>query len=239
MKTMTSISRRKVMSFFSVLLLTAGISLLLLRPVGVLVTNRQHEKAIAEYIAAVDRLSAEELAEIRDQAVAYNAVCADDHPYVLTAFSGQRQKEYPLLLCVPGTEVMAYVEIPAIDVRLPVYHYASQESFEIGCGHLESSSLPVSGADLHTVLMAHRNMATAVMFERLDRLKVGDTFSVTVLKETMTFAVDDIMVTVPEVSQEVYEKYSIEEGKDYCTLVTCTPYGKTTHRLLVRGLRVD
>ena len=107
---------------------------------------------------------------------------------------------------------------------MPIYHFATQECFKIGCGQLEDTSLHVSGANFHSFLMAHRNIPTAVMLEDLDKLDVGDTFSGTVLKETMTFMVDDIMVTVPEVSQEIYEKYSIEEVKDYCTLVTCTPY---------------
>lgn len=239
MKTKTWIARQKMWLIFFVLLLMVGISLLLVRPVRVLITNMQHERAIEEYIEAVDKLSMEELEEIQNKAIAYNASYADSHPHVLAELTGQEEEEYTHLLCVPGTNVMGYVEIPSIDVRLPIYHFATQESFEIGCGHLEDTSLPVSGVDFHTFLMAHRNMPTAVMFENLDKLDVGDTFSVTVLKETMTFEVDDIMVTVPEVSQEVYEKYSIEDGKDYCTLVTCTPYGKTTHRLLVRGLRIS
>ena len=147
MKTKTWIARQKMWLSFFILFLMTGISLLLVRPVGVLITNVQHERAIEEYIEAVDKLSREELEEIQNKAIAYNASYADNHPHVLTELTGQEKEEYTHLLCVPGTDVMGYVEIPSIDVRLPIYHFATQESFEIGCGHLEDTSLPVSGAD--------------------------------------------------------------------------------------------
>ncbi len=218
--------------------LTGIVSLVLSRPIGVRISDRQHEDAIDEYIAAVNALSDEELENIKARAVEYNKNYALVRPYIWAEPFGEFKLDYPSELSVPGTDVIGYIEIPSIDVRLPIYHYSSDENMSRGCGHSECTSLPVGGTDGHYVLFSHRNMVTAVTFEHLDRLKEGDTFSVTVLKDTATFEVDNIRVVDPKCPEE-YADDKVEEGKELCTLVTCTPNITNTHRLFVRGTRVD
>ncbi len=229
--------RRKWFVAVVVLCALTGLALLLARPVGVYLADRRHEQAIDEYVAAVEQLTDEELAEIRERAVEYNKRYATARPYIWSKTYGQFEQDYPSELRVPGTDVIGYLEIPAIDVRLPIYHDATDENMRRGCGHSECTSLPVGGTDGHAVLLSHRNMATAVTFERLDELQEGDTFSVTVLKETATFRVDSIRVVDPDNLAD-YADDKVEEGKQLCTLVTCTPNVTNTHRLFVRGVRV-
>ena len=230
--------RNKLLDIAIALCLLGIAALVLSRPIGTWISNRQHEDAIEEYIEAVNRLTDEELAEIKANAIEYNKSYALFRPYIWAESFGQFKQDYPTELSVPGTEVMGYIEIPAIDVRLPIYHYASDENISRGCGHSECTSLPIGGTDGHYVLFSHRNMATAVTFEHLDKLKEGDTFSVTVLKETANFQVDNIRVVDPNRFED-YANDMVEEGKELCTLVTCTPYLTSTHRLFVRGVRID
>lgn len=215
----------------------AATVLLLIRPICVFVTGRQHEAAIAEYTEAVARLSREELDELREQALSYNRDRAENRPTVWGVPTQEEAALYDSLLCVPGTEVIAWIEIPAIRVRLPIYRGATDENMRRGCGHMECSSLPIGGADGHAVLVSHRNLATAVTFEHLDLLTEGDLFSVTALGETVTFQIDEIREVDPARGEE-YLDMRIEEGKETCTLVTCTPNGGTERRLFVRGERI-
>lgn len=138
-------------------------------------------------------------------------------------------------LDVSGTGIMGYVSIEKIRTELPVYHTTDDGVLQIAAGHLEGSSLPVGGPGTHSVLMAHRGLPSAMLFTDLDEMEIGDTFDITVLNRVMTYEVDQILITKPE---EI-EPLLIEEGKDYCTLVTCTPYGINSHRLLVRGVRTE
>jgi sortase A len=142
---------------------------------------------------------------------------------------------YSQLLCVPDTNVMATLEIPSINVNLPIYHGTTESSLQIGIGHLAGSSLPIGGASTHTVLMGHRGLPSAKLLTELDKLKVGDEFCVTALGEEAWYQVDQILIVEPTDTSAL----AIEEGKDLCTLVTCTPYGVNSHRLLVRGHRVE
>lgn len=229
--------RIKLIDAVIILCVLTGLALLLSRPVGVLITDRQHEKAIDEYIAAVNRLTDAELTEIRERAIDYNVRYAIARPYIWAEPYGEFKQDYPTELSVPGTDVIGYIEIPSINVRLPIYHYSSDESMSRGCGHSECTSLPIGGTDGHYVLMSHRDMMTAVTFEHLDKLKEGDTFSVTVLKETATFEIDGIRVVDPNRFDD-YIDDKVEEGKQLCTLVTCTPSGSTSHRLFVCGVRI-
>lgn len=232
--------KRKVLFWvFTFVCLILAAALLLYVPVASYVSKRRQEREIDDYIKAVDRLSEEEIAKIRNDALEYNVEFAKTHPHVLAELYGQAAQDYPTELSVPGTDVIAYVEIPDINVRLPIYHYASDESMEKGCGHLDMSSLPIGGENAHILLLAHRNMTTALMFNRLDELEKGDVFSLTVLNETMTYEVDDIRVIEATITQEIFDSVRVEEEKEYCTLATCTPDGKTTHRLLVRGVRIS
>ena len=130
---------------------------------------------------------------------------------------------------------MGYISIPKIKVELPIYHGTEDGVLQIACGHLEGSSLPVGGASTHAVLSAHRGLPSAKLFTNLDKLETEDTFTITILDRVLTYQVDEIAIVLPSET----DKLQIEEGKDYCTLMTCTPYGINTHRLLVRGHRVE
>lgn len=130
---------------------------------------------------------------------------------------------------------MGYIEIPSIDVSLPIYHGTDEGVLAVGVGHLEWTSLPVGGESTHCVLSGHRGLPSARLFTDLDQLKEGDYFMLNILDETLTYEVDQIRIVEPEEVEEL----TIIEGRDLCTLVTCTPYGVNSHRLLVRGHRVD
>ena len=143
--------------------------------------------------------------------------------------------EYPDLLRIPESDVMGYINIDKIHVELPIYHTTSPEVLQVGVGHIEGSSLPVGGKGTHCALSAHRGLPSSKLFSDLDDMEVGDLFTITVLDRLMTYQVDQIKIVLPE---EV-EHLNIEDEEDYVTLVTCTPYGINTHRLLVRGTRVD
>jgi sortase A len=138
-------------------------------------------------------------------------------------------------LDITGTGIMGYIDIEKIGVELPIYHGVDQGVLQIGVGHLEGSSLPVGGENTHCILTGHRGLPSAKLFTDLDEMKIGDKFTVTVLDRVLTYEVDQIKVVLPEDTSEL----TIREGKDYCTLVTCTPYGINTHRLLIRGVRVE
>lgn len=144
------------------------------------------------------------------------------------------EEEYNFLLDVTGTGIMGYVEIPKLKMSLPIYHGTEDTVLQIAVGHLEESSLPVGGSGTHCVLTGHRGLPSAKLFSNLDEMEEGDTFSIHVLDRTLTYQVDQIRIVEP---REV-EDLEIEEGKDYCTLLTCTPYGINSHRLLVRGYRI-
>ena len=141
---------------------------------------------------------------------------------------------YNDILDVSGTGIMGYISIPKINVELPIYHGTSDGVLQVAVGHLEGSSLPVGGENTHCVLSGHRGLPSADLFTHLDRLNVHDIFTISVLDKTLVYEIDQIKVVAPGDTQYL----QIEDGKDYCTLLTCTPYGINTHRLLVRGVRV-
>lgn len=231
--------KNKLSTAIIILLFVAGVSLLLYRPVSIFFSDRQHEQAIQSYIEAVNNMSDEEIDAILLQAKMYNEELAANHRHVLTYLSEGQSQNYPSQLSVPDTDVIAYIEIPSIKVRLPIYHYATDDVLDMGCGHYEVSSLPFGGSSLHSFLCAHRALSTATMFEHLDALSEGDTFTVTVLNQALTYEVDHIQVVEAAITQKLVNDLVIDKGKDYCTLMTCEPYGQTTHRLLVRGQRID
>ena len=154
------------------------------------------------------------------------------HDYLL---SDEQKAEYDRLLDVSGLGVMGYIEIPSIDCSLPIYHGTEESVLQIAVGHLKWSSLPVGGESTHCVLSGHRGLPSAKLFTNLDKLQAGDIFLLRVLDEVLTYEVDQILIVEPQETGAL----RIEKGKDYCTLVTCTPYGINTHRLLVRGHRID
>lgn len=149
--------------------------------------------------------------------------------------SDEEIAEYKTMLDVTGTGMMGYIEIPSINVSLPIYHGTGEAVLQVAAGHLEWSSLPIGGANTHAVLSGHRGLPSSKLFTDLDKLKDGDLFIIRILNETLTYEVDQILIVEPEDISDLI----IESGEDYCTLFTCTPYGINTHRLLVRGHRVE
>lgn len=222
-----------LITVFLVLILLAGLSLLLY-PIFSDWWNSYHQtKAIASYAADVANLSNEDYEKIWKAATEYNASLSErNSDYTLTE---EQKKQYEQLLNVSGDGIMGYIEIPSINCSLPIYHGTQESVLQIAVGHIEWSSLPVGGASSHCVVSGHRGLPSAKLFTNLDELSKGDTFMLRVLDEVLTYEVDQILIVEP---QEI-GALQIEEGKDYCTLVTCTPYGINTHRLLVRGHRID
>lgn len=152
-----------------------------------------------------------------------------------TAAASAALPGYDQLLDVDGTGVMGTLSVPRMQVTLPIYHGTEEAVLQVGAGHIESTSLPVGGPSTHTVLSGHRGLPSAMLFTRLDAVRVGDRFSISVLGETLVYQVESVSVVLPD-DLSVLE---IEEGRDLATLLTCTPYGLNTHRLVVRGERVS
>ena len=216
-----------------VLILLAGLSLLLYPSVSNYWNSLHQTRAIATYAEEVANLDNDAYDQLWQDAASYNqSLLTRSNTYLL---SDEQKAEYARLLDVSGLGVMCYIEIPEIDVSLPIYHGTEESVLQIAVGHLEWSSLPVGGESTHCVLSGHRGLPSAKLFTNLDKLREGDTFLLRVLDEVLTYEVDQILIVEPQETAAL----QIEEGKDYCTLVTCTPYGINTHRLLVRGHRID
>lgn len=216
-----------------VLILLVGLSLLLYPSVSNYWNSFHSTKAIASYAESVANLGKEDYQKIWQSAEAYNALLAEQG----TSFSlSEEQKaQYQQELNLSGTGVMGYIEIPEIDVSLPIYHGTEDSVLQVAVGHLDWSSLPVGGEGTHCVLSGHRGLPSAKLFTNLDQLEAGDIFLIRVLDEVLTYEVDRILIVEPGDTDALM----LEDGKDYCTLVTCTPYGINTHRLLVRGYRIE
>ena len=224
--------KNKISTILLSLTFLAGVSLLLYPTVSDYWNSLHASKAVADYSAEVSQLTQEQYDEIWDAAKAYNEALRDSgNNFNLT---DKQKKQYESLLDVGGTGIMGYIEIPNINISLPIYHGTDDSVLQIAVGHLEWSSLPVGGAGTHCVLSGHRGLPSAKLFTNLDQLVEGDTFVLRVLDEVLTYQVDQILIVEPNDT----EALQIEEGKDLCTLVTCTPYGINTHRLLVRGHRI-
>ena len=222
-----------LITVFLVLILLAGLSLLLYPTFSDWWNSYHQTKAIASYVADVANLSNEDYEKIWKAATEYNASLSErNSDYTLTE---EQKKQYEQLLNVSGDGIMGYIEIPSINCSLPIYHGTQESVLQIAVGHIEWSSLPVGGASSHCVVSGHRGLPSAKLFTNLDELSKGDTFMLRVLDEVLTYEVDQILIVEPQDTGAL----QIEEGKDYCTLVTCTPYGINTHRLLVRGHRID
>ncbi|MGN0133496.1 MAG: class C sortase [Anaerotignum sp.] len=210
-----------------------GLSLLLYPSVSNYWNSFHSTQAIAGYAQQVADMDEEKYQEIWKEAQEYNQSLLKHGGYF--TLSEEENTVYQNLLNVGGTGIMGYIEIEAIDVSLPIYHGTDENTLQIAVGHLDWTSLPVGGENTHCVLSGHRGLPSAKLFTNLDELVVGDTFVLRVLDEILTYEVDQILIVEPK---EI-ESLQIEEDKDLCTLVTCTPYGINSHRLLVRGHRVD
>ena len=216
-----------------IIIFIAGLSLLLYPTVSDYWNSFTQSKAIASYVEKVADLNKEKYDSIINDAVNYNASLKNRYnSYVL---SEQQQKEYASLLNVSGDGVMGYVDIPDIKITLPIYHGTAEEVLQTTVGHLEWTSIPVGGVDTHCVISGHRGLPSAKLFTDLDKLVEGDIFMIRVLDEVLTYEVDRIRIVEPTDTKDLH----IVQGEDLCTLLTCTPYGVNSHRMLVRGHRIE
>ena len=199
--------------------------------------NEKYASAIhTAYEEIIQQADTSALLEAKELAIAYNAAIvpgAADEAYSQAALL-EASVDYEKQLNIAGNGTMGYVEIPNINVNLPIYHGTSNDSLERGIGHLLGSSLPVGGESTHAILTAHSGMASQKMFSDLDLMKIDDVFYIDVLNERLAYQVDAIFTVLPHETEQL----QIVAGEDYCTLVTCTPFGVNTHRLLVRGTRI-
>ena len=225
--------KKHLSTIILILVFLTGLSLLLYPTVSDYWNSFHQTRAIATYaenVAALDNASYDAIWEAARQ---YNRnLCSRSNSFLL---SEEQKAEYESLLDISGQGVMGYIEIPEIDVSLPIYHGTEDPVLQVAVGHLEWTSLPVGGESTHCVLSGHRGLPSAKLFTDLDKLREGDTFLLRVLDEILTYEVDQILIVEPQDTAAL----EIVEGQDYCTLVTCTPYGINTHRLLVRGHRID
>ncbi len=222
-------SRSRILTILSVLLVLIGLGVLLYPSASNAWYRWQTSKEIAQYneVAEGDGVDYSALWEAAEE---YNRMLAEDGSSVDTSEEYVAQFLNPL-----GTGMMGYISIPAIDVYLPIYQGTEETSLQSGVGYWRGTSLPTGGESTHCVLTAHTGLSKAKMFTDLDELELGDTFTLTILDRVLTYEVDQILVTVPD---DLSALQSVE-GEDYVTLYTCTPYGINTHRLLVRGHRIE
>ena len=225
--------KKRISTILLILAFLAGVSLLLYPSVSDYWNSLHASRAVANYAQEVQNMDRTQYDEMWQAAVDYNASLRErENGYFLT---DEQQAQYDNLLDVSGTGIMGYIEIPSIGVSLPIYHGTSDAVLQIAVGHIDWTSLPVGGAGTHCVLSGHRGLPSAKLFTNLDQVIEGDTFSIRVLDEVLTYEVDRILIVEPEDVSAL----AIEPGKDLCTLVTCTPYGINSHRLLVRGHRIE
>ena len=233
--------KKKLSNFIFALIFLAGLSLLLYPFVSNEWNTYRQSKLITSYeevITKQNETNPIDYAGEHEKAQAYNEALL---PYILpdsfaiAAMQEEPDEEYMACLNLTGDGMMGYVEIPKINIKVPVYHTTSTEVLEKAAGHLEGSSLPIGGENTHAVISAHRGLPSAALFTDLDKLKEGDHFLICVLDEILCYEVDQILVVEPDVTDPL----GVEDGKDLVTLLTCTPYGVNSHRLLVRGHRTE
>ena len=216
-----------------VLILAAGLGLLLYPTFSDWWNSFHQSRAIASYVQTVANLDKEDYERMLQEAQAYNqSLLTKENRY---NFTEEDQEEYNSILDVTGTGIMGYVEVPSIGISLPVYHGTNEAVLQTAIGHIEGTSLPVGGIGTHCAVSGHRGLPSAKLFTDIDQLKEGDTFLLQVLDRTLTYEVDQIRIVLPTELQDL----EIDPQEDYCTLITCTPYGVNTHRLLVRGTRIE
>lgn len=215
-----------------ILVFFVGLSVMLYPTISDYVNQRNQSRAVANYAQSVDTMTDADYSAYFDAADAFNAqVAANEN----ALYRPDQLSGYYDTLDITGTGIMGYITIAKIGVELPIYHGTSDSVLQIAAGHLEGTSLPVGGASTHAVISAHRGLPSAKLFTNLDQLEVGDTFTITVLDRVLTYEVDKITIVLPTQTDNLL----VADGKDYVTLMTCTPYGINTHRLLVRGRRVE
>ena len=223
--------KKHISTIIIALIFLAGLGFLLYPTVSNLWNRAHQSRAIATYTKQVEKLDDSQNKEMLKAARKYNKslLKKSDH----WKLSKKDKKKYESLLDVSGTGIMGYIEVPKIDCSLPIYHGTDEGALQIAIGHLEGRSLPVGGKSTHCVLSGHRGLPSARLFTDLDQMEEGDVFVLNVLGRKLAYEVEQIKVVLPDEMSDL----EIVQGKDLCTLVTCTPYGINTHRLLVRGHR--
>ncbi len=223
--------KNRVFTVAIILVFAAGLSLLLYPTVSSYYNAWLQSQIIVDYAEKVDQLENEAYKALWEEAELYNAALAQN-PNAF-ALPEEMAELYPTMLQTSASSVMAYVEIPSIGVTLPIAHGTEEDTLQKVVGHLEWSSLPIGGESTHCVISGHRGLPSSELFTNIDHLETGDVFYIHVLGQTLEYLVDNIIVVEPY----DFSPLAIEEGKDYVTLLTCTPYGINSHRLLVRGVR--
>lgn len=222
--------KQKILSFLALVMLLAGLSFLLYPAVSNYIKTQKQRRAVGAYLASVEAIPAEDYSALFERAAAFNKRLAECSS-VLTLLPDELTDDYFSILNVNGDGIIGYITVPKSDIMLPIYHGTGEAVLQEGAGHLEGSSFPIEGASVHSVISGHRGLPSALLFTNLDKLEVGDVFTVNVLCETCVYRITDINTVLPSELNDL----RIEEGENLCSLVTCTPYGINSHRLVLRA----
>lgn len=227
------ISLKKDISLIAlVLVFFLGLSIMLYPLLANYWNQRTQSQSIMDYAAMLENLSEEDYSEYFQEADTYNQELRN---LSMPLINADEISGYQDLLNLMGNGIMGYISIEKIGVELPIYHGTSSSVLNMAVGHLEGTSLPVGGTGTHTVLSAHRGLPSAKLFSDLDKLVVGDTFEITVLNRVLTYEVEQILIVEPHETDSL----AIDSDRDLCSLITCTPYGVNTHRLIVQAHRIE
>ena len=228
--------KEKLVIFLFILMILIGLGIILYPIISNQINEKRYQNVIKTYQYTVTKKTTGENEKLLTEAREYNRTLSFGR--IVDVFQNPNQTsstEYLSILNVNNNGMMGYISIPKIDVRIPIYHGTSSDILQKGVGHLEGSSLPIGGESTHAILSAHRGLPSSRLFTDLDQLKEGDIFYIYILDEVLAYKVNQILITEPSET----EALEIVNGKDYVTLVTCTPYAVNTHRLLVRGKRIE
>ena len=224
--------RKHLTTVLIIVMFIVGLSVLLYPAISNYINQKNASKVISEYNDKLENTSSDRIESMFAQAQDYNKRLGETSS---AFYNPELVKGYDTTLDITGTGIMGYIDIDRIGVELPIYHTVDDSVLSAGAGHLEGTSLPIGGASTHCVLSGHRGLPSAKLFTDLDELEIGDEFTITVLDQKLTYRIDRIKTVKPSETEDL----QIESGKDYCTLMTCTPYGINSHRLLLRGVRVE
>lgn len=221
-------------SLLYIVILLIGAGFILYPSVSDYYNSFHQSKAIASYVEAVNDASEEENKKMLELVKEYNKSLQNNNAR-WKKMSAEQREYYNSLLDVSGTGMMGYIEIPKLNISLGIYHTTEESVLQTAIGHVEGTSFPIGGIGTHSALSGHRGLPSAKLFTDLDKLEVGDEFYIIILNEVLTYEIDNIAIVLPNEMNLL----NIDNDKDYCTLITCTPYGVNTHRLLVRGTRIE
>ncbi len=224
--------RKHLTTIIIIVMFIVGLSVLLYPAVSNYINQKHASRVISEYNDKSEKMRNYEIEKIFAKAQDYNRRLEKEPGGF---YNPARVSGYSETLDISGTGIMGYVDIDRIGVELPIYHTVDDSVLSIGAGHLEGTSLPVGGESTHCVLSGHRGLPSAKLFTDLDELEQGDEFTITVLNKKLTYRIDQIKTVLPTETDDL----QIVKGKDYCTLMTCTPYGINSHRLILRGVRIE